>query len=317
MISKLSKIFVAGHRGLAGSAIVRSLTKKGYSNILVVSRQELDLLEQAAVFDFLDKERPEYIFIAAAKVGGIYANHMLQADFITQNLSIANNLIYGAHRSNVPRLMFLGSSCVYPRDCAQPIKESYLLSGSLELSNEMYAVAKIAGIKLCEAFSKQYGRLYMSVMPSNLYGLNDNYHPEFSHVLPALIHKCHLAKIRGDSSITLWGSGEPLREFLFSEDFADACTFLMEQDDIPSIVNIGSGRDIRIYDLARIVMNVIGCNTKIAFDESMPSGTPRKLLDSSVIKSLGWRPSTSLYDGIQAAYRDYVNRLNKIGLVKK
>jgi len=249
-MNKSAKIFVAGHRGMVGSAIVRSLHAKGYTNVITATRDQLDLIDQKAVYTFLENERPEYIFIAAAKVGGIHANNTYRADFIFQNLSIESNLIHGAHLAGIQKLMFLGSSCIYPRECPQPIKESYLLTGPLEPTNEMYAVAKIAGIKLCDAHNQQYGRQYVSVMPTNLYGLNDNYDLNNSHVLPALIHKAHKAKIAGEKTFSVWGSGVPKREFLFADDLADACTFLMDSDYSGSLLNIGTGVDQTIRELA-------------------------------------------------------------------
>ena len=307
-MNKNAKIFVAGHLGMVGSAIVRSLLAKGYSNILTAPRKYLDLTNQAAVYSFLRSESPDYIFIAAGKVGGIHANNSLRADFIFQNLSIACNLIQGAHLADVQNLMFLGSSCIYPRNCIQPIKESYLLSGSLEPTNEMYAVAKIAGIKLCEAFNQQFGRNYISVMPTNLYGLNDNYDLTSSHVLPALIHKAHKAKITGDTTYTVWGTGMPRREFLFADDLADACSFLMDCEYTGPLLNVGTGSDISIRELAETVMNVVGFHGELIFDSSKPDGTPQKLLDSSALNKLGWKAKTNFIDGIAACYRDFLER---------
>ena len=307
-MNKSSKIFVAGHRGMVGSAIVRSLKSKGYNNILTASREQLDLLNQQAVFDFLAYNKPDYIFIAAAKVGGIYANNTFRADFIYQNLAIENNLIHGAHMARTQKLMFLGSSCIYPRDCPQPIKESYLLTGPLEPTNEMYAIAKIAGIKLCESYNLQYGRQYVSVMPTNLYGLNDNYDLNNSHVLPALIHKSHLAKLANASTYTVWGTGNPRREFLFADDLADACTFLMERDYSGPLLNIGTGVDLSIRELAETVMKVIGFDGELVFDSSKPDGTPRKLLDISALHATGWKAETRLVDGIALSYKDFQRR---------
>ncbi len=308
IMNKSARIFVAGHRGMVGSAIVRSLQAKGYTNVLTASREQLDLLDQSAVQAFLQAEKPEYIFIAAAKVGGIHANNTYRADFIYQNLTIEANLIHGAHEAGVQRLMFLGSSCIYPRDCPQPIKESYLLTGPLEPTNEMYAIAKIAGIKLCEAYNHQHGRQYISVMPTNMYGLNDNYDLNNSHVLPALIHKSHKAKLAGDKTYTVWGSGTPKREFLFADDLADACTFLMESDYSGPLLNIGTGEDLTIRELAETVMDVVGFKGELAFDSSKPDGTPRKLLDVSALHSLGWKAKTSLRDGIAVSYQDFLKR---------
>ena len=307
-MKKSAKIFVAGHRGMVGSAIVRSLQAKGYTNLLTASREQLDLLDQPSVHAFLRKEKPDYIFIAAAKVGGIHANNTLRADFIYQNLAIESNLVHGAHCADIQNLMFLGSSCIYPRDCPQPIKESYLLTGPLESTNEMYAIAKIAGIKLCDAYNSQYGRQYVSVMPTNLYGINDNYDLSNSHVLPALIHKSHNAKLAGEATYTVWGTGTPKREFLFADDLADACTFLMESDYSGPLLNIGTGEDLTIRELAETVMSVIGFDGNLIFDSSKPDGTPRKLLDVSALHALGWKATTSLKEGIAASYQDFLKR---------
>lgn len=307
-MNKSAKIFVAGHRGMVGSALVRSLQSKGYINIITATRDQLDLLDQKAVYEFLENERPEYIFIAAAKVGGIHANNTYRADFIFQNLSIEANLIHGAHLAKIQKLMFLGSSCIYPRACPQPIKESYLLTGPLESTNEMYAIAKIAGIKLCDAYNQQYGRHYVSVMPTNLYGLNDNYDLNNSHVLPALIHKAHKAKLAGDKSFEVWGTGTPMREFLYADDLADACTFLMESDYTGSLLNIGTGIDQTIRELAKTVLDVVGFQGQLEFDSSKPDGTPRKLLDVSALHALGWKARTPLKDGIAKSYKDFLAR---------
>ena len=307
-MNKSAKIFVAGHRGMVGSAIVRSLHAKGYTNVITATRDQLDLIDQKAVYAFLENERPEYIFIAAAKVGGIHANNTYRADFIFQNLSIESNLIHGAHLAGIQKLMFLGSSCIYPRECPQPIKESYLLTGPLEPTNEMYAVAKIAGIKLCDAHNQQYGRQYVSVMPTNLYGLNDNYDLNNSHVLPALIHKAHKSKLAGEKTFSVWGSGVPKREFLFADDLADACTFLMDSDYSGSLLNIGTGVDQTIRELAETVLEVVGFQGELEFDSSKPDGTPRKLLDVSALNALGWTAQTSLKDGIALSYKDFQAR---------
>ncbi|WP_309625529.1 GDP-L-fucose synthase, partial [Methylibium sp.] len=276
-----AKVFVTGHRGMVGSAIARRLASAGYTNLLTRSRGELDLLDQRAVHDFLSQEQPDYIFIAAAKVGGIQANNQYRADFLYENLVIEANLIHGAHQAGVQRLMFLGSSCIYPRDCPQPIKEDYLLTGPLEPTNEPYAIAKIAGIKLAESYNRQHGRQYVSVMPTNLYGPNDNYDLASSHVLPALIRKAHEARLRGDHEYVVWGSGTPRREFLYVDDLADACVHLMERGYDGPLVNIGSGEDVTIRELAETVMDVVGFKGSISFDSSKPDGTPRKLLDVS------------------------------------
>jgi len=299
---KTDKIFVTGHRGMVGSAIVRRLQAAGYANIITRTHAELDLLDQRAVHAFLANERPDYLFIAAAKVGGIHANNTYRADFIYQNLMIEANLIQGAHLAGVQRLMFLGSSCIYPRDCPQPIKEDYLLTGSLEHTNEPYAIAKIAGIKLCESYNHQYGRHYVSVMPTNLYGPNDNYDLANSHVLPALLRKAHEARLRGDSEYIVWGSGKPRREFLYVDDLADACVHLYERGYDGPLVNIGCGQDVTIAELAETVMGVVGFEGRIVFDASKPDGTPRKLLDVSRLAALGWQAKTPLREGIRLAY---------------
>lgn len=297
-----AKIYVAGHRGMVGSAIVRHLEVKGYTNIVTRTHEQLDLLDQKAVFAFLAETQPDYLFIAAAKVGGIQANNTYRADFIYQNLVIEANLIHGAHLAGVQRLCFLGSSCIYPRDCAQPIKEEYLLTGPLEPTNEPYAIAKIAGIKLCESYNAQYGRQYVSAMPTNLYGPNDNYDLANSHVLPALIRKAHEAKQAGSHDLVIWGSGTPKREFLYVDDMADACVFLMENNIHQGIYNVGTGTDVTIRELAEVVMEVVGFEGGIVFDQTKPDGTPRKLLDVSRLKTLGWQAKTPLKAGIQLAY---------------
>jgi GDP-L-fucose synthase len=293
---------------MVGSALVRRLEKAGYTRIITVSRAELDLLNQSAVTAFLADRKPDYIFIAAAKVGGIQANNVYRADFLYQNLMIEANLIHGAHLAGVQRLMFLGSSCIYPRDCPQPIKEDYLLTGPLEQTNEPYAIAKIAGIKLAESYNRQYGRQYTSAMPTNLYGPNDNYDLANSHVLPALIRKAHEAKLRGDPEYVVWGSGTPRREFLYVDDLADACVHLMEQGYDGPLVNIGTGEDVTIRELAETVMKVVGFEGRIVYDSSKPDGTPRKLLDVSRLQSLGWRFSTDLKTGVELAYADFLKR---------
>ena len=297
-----AKIFVTGHRGMVGSALVRRLQALGFSNVVTRSRDQLDLLSQSAVTGFLATEKPDYVFIAAAKVGGIQANNQFRADFLYQNLMIEANLIHGAHLAGVQRLMFLGSSCIYPRDCAQPIKEEYLLTGPLEQTNEPYAIAKIAGIKLAESYNRQYGREYISVMPTNLYGPNDNYDLANSHVLPALLRKAHEAKRRGDSEYVVWGSGTPRREFLYVDDLADACVYLMQQGYTGPLLNVGTGEDVTIRELAETVMDIVGFEGRIVFDNTKPDGTPRKLLDVGKLAALGWRARTSLRDGIRLAY---------------
>ena len=303
-----TKIFVAGHRGMVGSAIVRRLQQAGYQNVITRARQELDLLNQQAVHDFLCAEKPDYLFIAAAKVGGIQANNIYRADFIYQNLMIEANLIHGAHLAGLQKLMFLGSSCIYPKLASQPMSEDALLTGPLEPTNEPYAIAKIAGIKMCEAYNAQYGRDYVSVMPTNLYGINDNYDLNNSHVLPALIRKTHEAKIRDDKELVVWGTGTPMREFLYADDLADACVFLMAQGYSGPLVNIGTGTDVTIRELAETVTRVLGFTGDLTFDASKPDGTPRKLMDVSRLAKLGWQASTSLEDGIRLAYQDFLLR---------
>jgi len=308
MINKTAKIFVAGHRGMVGSAIVRRLEAAGYTQVITRTRAELDLVNQQAVHDFVQAEKPAYIFIAAAKVGGIHANNVLRAEFLYQNLVIEANLIHAAHQAGVQQLMFLGSSCIYPKMAPQPLKEEYLLTGPLEATNEPYAIAKIAGIKLCEAYNHQYGRQYISVMPTNLYGLNDNYDLNNSHVLPALIRKAHEAKVRGDHALQVWGTGTPMREFLYADDLADACVYLMEQGYDGPLVNIGTGTDVTIRELAETVLKVVGFQGDLAFDASKPDGTPRKLMDVSRLAALGWRATTPLEAGIALAYQDFLSK---------
>ena len=290
---------------MVGSAIVRILEAKGYSQIVTRDRKALNLLDQQAVLNFLQQEKPDYVFVAAAKVGGIHANNTYRADFIYENLMIEANLIHGAHAADIQRLCFLGSSCIYPRDCAQPIREEYLLTGALEPTNEPYAIAKIAGIKLCESYNRQYGRAYVCAMPTNLYGPNDNYDLNNSHVLPALIRKAHEAKLRGEIEFPVWGSGNPKREFLYVDDMADACVFLMEKDINEGIYNVGTGTDVTIRELAETVMQATGFAGKIVFDTSKPDGTPRKLLDVTRLSALGWKAQVELSAGIRLAYEDF------------
>ncbi len=299
---KDAKIFVSGHRGLVGSAIARRLVAGGYRNIVTRTRDELDLLDQRAVQEFMESETPDYIFAAAAKVGGIQANNLYRAEFIYENLMASANLIHGAHRVGVQRLMYLGSSCIYPRECPQPMREEYLLTGPLEQTNEPYAIAKIAGIKLCESYNRQFDRQYVSVMPTNLYGPNDNYDLENSHVLPALIRKAHEARERGDEEYVVWGTGNPRREFLYVDDLADACVYLAEQNYDGPLINIGAGGDVTIRELAETVMRVVNFRGRIKFDSSKPDGTPRKLLDISRLAALGWTARTPLQAGIAMAY---------------
>lgn len=303
-----ARIYVAGHRGMVGSAIMRRLLSGGYSNLITRERRELDLLDQAAVHAFMKEVRPDYIFLAAARVGGIHANNTLRAEFIYENLAIETHVVAAAHGAGVQRLMFLGSSCIYPRDCPQPIREEYLLTGRLESTNEPYAIAKIAGIKLCEAFNAQYGTRYVSVMPTNLYGPGDNYDLTNSHVLPALIRKAHEARIRDERQLVVWGSGNPRREFLYVDDLADACVFLMAHDYFGPLLNIGTGTDMTIRELAETVMHCVGLDAELVFDTSKPDGTPRKLLDVSRLTQLGWHSSTPLVRGIELAYADFLAR---------
>jgi GDP-L-fucose synthase len=303
-----AKIFVAGHRGMVGSAIVRRLQSKGYTQVVCRSRSELDLLNQDAVHQFMAAERPDYVYIAAAKVGGIQANNVYRAEFLYQNLVIQANLINAAHQAGVQSLMFLGSSCIYPKLAPQPLKEDYLLTGPLEPTNEPYAIAKIAGIKLCEAYNDQYGRQYISVMPTNLYGINDNYDLNNSHVLPALIRKAHEAKLRGDKHLTVWGTGTPMREFLYADDLADACVHLMESGYDGPLVNIGTGTDVTIRELAETVVRVVGFLGDLVFDTTKPDGTPRKLMDVSRLTGLGWKAHTTLEAGMSLAYQDFLSK---------
>lgn len=305
-IGKSSKIFVAGHRGMVGSAIVRRLQAGGYSRLVLRSRQELDLLDQTATRRFMLAERPDYVFLAAAKVGGIQANNVYRADFIYQNLVIETNVIQAAYETAVSGLMFLGSSCIYPRDCSQPMKEEYLLTGPLEQTNEPYAIAKIAGLKLCEAYNRQHGTRYVSVMPTNLYGPHDNFDLESSHVLPALLRKAHEAKLQGDRELPVWGSGRPRREFLHVDDMADACVTLMELGVGDGVFNVGAGVDVTIRELAETIQRVVGLDAEIQWDSTKPDGTPRKLLDVSRMSALGWRARIGLDDGIRSTYAWYV-----------
>jgi len=307
---KTKKIYIAGHRGLVGSAILRRLQAGGYTNLIGRTHKELDLLDQQATNSFFEKERPKYVFLAAARVGGIHANNTYPADFIYENLAVQNNVIHSAHMHGVKWLCFLGSSCIYPRDCPQPIKEEYLLTGPLEPTNEPYAVAKIAGIELCSSYSKEQGTRFVSVMPTNLYGPNDTYDLANSHVLPALIRKAHEAKVRGDAEYTVWGSGKPMREFLYVDDMADACVFLLEKGLTEGLYNIGAGTDVTIRELAETVMDVVGFKGKIVFDSTKPDGTPRKLLDVSRMVNLGWQAKTTLRAGIALAYKDFLKNLN-------
>jgi len=316
MMQHDSKIYVAGHRGLVGSALMRQLQANGYPNLVTRTHAELDLTDQAAVRDFFAQEKPEYVFLAAAKVGGIHANNAYPAEFIHQNLAIQTHIIHESWRNNVKRLLFLGSSCIYPRDCPQPMKEEYLLTGPLEATNRPYALAKIAGIEMCWSYNRQYGTHYLAAMPTNLYGPGDNYDLQNSHVLPALIRKMHEAKLRGDTEVVVWGTGTPRREFLFSDDMADACVYLMNlpdekffallKEDIAPLINVGCGEDQSIRELAELVKSVVGFGGELLFDTSKPDGTPRKLLDVGKLAQLGWNVKIQLRDGIKLAYKDYL-----------
>lgn len=298
-------MYVAGHRGMVGSAIVRKLKMEGFSNLVLKTSSELDLRNQLQVSSFFKQEKPDYVFLAAAKVGGIIANNTYRADFLYENLAIQNNVIHDSYLNGVKKLMFLGSSCIYPKLAPQPMKEDYLLTGLLEPTNEPYAIAKIAGIKMCEAYRDQYGCNFISVMPTNLYGYNDNYHPENSHVLPALIRRLHEAKINNAAEVTIWGSGTPRREFLFADDLAEACFFLMKNYNEKELINIGTGQDLTIHELALLIKSVIGFEGNLVFDTSKPDGTPRKLLDVSKLHNLGWSHNTSLDAGLKLTYINF------------
>lgn len=302
-LDRSKKIYVAGHRGLVGSALVRKLEKEGFANIITRTHQELDLTRQADVEEFFEAEKPDYVILAAAKVGGIHANDTYPADFIMKNLQMECNVIDAAYKNQVQKLLFLGSSCIYPRECPQPIKEEYLLSDYLEKTNEAYALAKIAGLKMCSYYNKQYGTNYISVMPCNLYGINDNFSLENSHVLPALMRKFHEAKIKGESRVTVWGSGKPLREFLNVDDLADACLFLMDNYEGDDFFNVGYGEEVTIMELAELVKKTVGFEGEIVMDASKPDGTMRKLTDISRIKALGWEPKITLEAGLKETYR--------------
>ena len=307
MMEKDAKIYVAGHRGMVGSAIVRELERQGYHNIVTRTHKELDLTRQDAVEEFFAKEKPEYVFLAAAHVGGIVANSRYRADFIYENLMIQNNVIHASYLNNVKKLLFLGSTCIYPGNAPQPMPESCLLTSELEKTNEAYALAKISGLKYCEFLNRQYGTDYISAMPTNLYGPNDNYHPTHSHVLPALIRRFHEAKVSGATEVTCWGTGTPLREFLYVDDLADACVFLMNNYSGNETVNVGTGKELTIKELTELTAKVIGYTGEIKWDSTKPDGTPRKLLDVSKLKNLGWTYQTELEDGIRLAYEDFLN----------
>ena len=300
-----SRIYVAGHRGLVGSAIIRALKQKGFENLITRTHSELELMDSVAVRKFFEETKPEYVFLAAAKVGGIHANSTYPAEFIRENLMVQTNVIHEAWRHKVEKLMFLGSSCIYPKLCPQPIKEEYLLTGELESTNDAYALAKIAGIKTCQSYNKQYGTKFFSVMPTNLYGINDNFHPENSHVLPALIRKFHEAKLSNAESVSIWGDGTARREFLHTDDLAAAVLFLMDNYDDSAIVNVGCGEDQTIRELAETIQKVVGYSGRLEFDTSYPNGTPQKILDISKINSLGWKPSLPLKEGLMQVYQWY------------
>jgi GDP-L-fucose synthase len=319
-VERSAKIYVAGHTGLMGSALVQRLRETGHSNLILRTRRELDLADAAAVEKFFAQAQPEYVFLAAAKVGGILANDSFPANFIFENLRIQTNVIHESWRAGVQRLLFLGSSCIYPRLAPQPLQESSLLSGPLEPTNRAYAVAKIAGIEMCWASNRQYGTRFLAVMPTNLYGLGDNYHPDNSHLIPALIRKMHEAKVSGATQVTVWGTGTPRREFLYSLDAADACHFLMDlpaarfielvsSQKEPPLINVGCGQDLSVREVAELVAEVVGVNLALVFDPARPDGTPRKLLDTTRLSSLGWKPQTSLRDGLRLAYRDFCSHV--------
>ncbi len=312
-MNKSDKIYVAGHRGMVGSAVVRELQSQGFENIVTRTSKELDLRDSVAVTKFYEQERPDVVVVAAAKVGGIHANNVYRADFLYDNLMIQNNLIHQAYIYGVKKLLFLGSSCIYPKLAPQPLKEEYLLSGHLESTNEPYAIAKIAGIKLCEAYRDQYGCNFISAMPTNLYGPNDNYHPENSHVLPALIRKFHEAKTSGSSTVTVWGDGSPMREFLYADDLANALVYLLLNYNEKEFVNVGFGSDVTIKELAETIADVIGFEGSLEFDSSKPNGTPRKLMDSTRLFSTGWQPKIDLRTGISLAYQDFLNQVSVTG----
>ena len=303
-----SRIYVAGHRGLVGSAIIRSLKQRGFENLITRTHAELELMDAVAVKDFFEQAKPEYVFLAAAKVGGIHANSTYPADFMRENLIVQTNVIHESWRQGVVKLLFLGSSCIYPKLCPQPIKEEYLLSGELEKTNDAYALAKIAGIKTCQSYNQQHGTHFISAMPTNLYGVNDNFHPENSHVVPALIRRFHEAKLANVESISIWGTGTPRREFLHSGDLADAVLFLMENYDDSEIVNVGCGKDQTVKELAETIQEVVGYTGHLKFDSTRPDGPPQKILDISKINSLGWKPTISLREGLKQVYQWYTEQ---------
>lgn len=307
-MQKTDKIYIAGHAGMVGSAILNTLVARGFTNFVYRSAKELDLRNQAATEQFFAEEKPQYVFLAAAKVGGIVANNTYRADFLYDNLMIVSNIMHAAYKNEITKLLFLGSSCIYPKMAPQPLKEECLLTGPLEKTNEPYAIAKIAGIKLCETYRAQYGCNFISVMPTNIYGKNDSYHPENSHVVPALIRRFHEAKMQGAKEVAIWGSGNPHREFLFADDLADACVFLMDNYNEQEIINIGCGADVTIKELAQLVKEITGFEGALVFDDTKPDGTPRKLLDVTKLNNLGWHYTTKLKDGLQMAYSDFLQK---------
>ncbi len=315
-MNKNAKIYIAGHRGMVGSAIFRELQKEGYDNICFATSKELDLKNTVAVDNFFKKNQPEYVFLAAAKVGGILANNNYPADFLYENLMVQNNVIEASFRYDVQKLLFLGSSCIYPKFAPQPIQEESLLSGYLEPTNEAYAIAKIAGIKLCQAYHKQHGKRFISAMPTNLYGFGDNYHPENSHVLPALLRRIHEAKENNSEEVVIWGTGTPLREFMFADDLGAACLFLMQRYEKPDIINVGTGEEISILELAHIIAEAVGYKGRIGLDKTKPDGTPRKLMDSTRLHNLGFRHQTSLKEGIGITYQDFLSKATVYSEVK-
>lgn len=312
-MEKNSRIYVAGHRGLVGSAIWRELERGGFTNLMGRTHAELELMDTQAVRKFYEDEKPEFVFVAAARVGGILANNNLPAQFLYENLEVQNNLIHGAHEAGVKKLLFLGSSCIYPKHAPQPLKEEYLLSGPLEPTNEWYAIAKIAGVKMCQAYRRQYGSQFISAMPTNMYGPNDSYNLEHSHVLPALIRKFHEAKLSGAASVTCWGSGKPRREFLYADDLGRACVFLMQNYDEEQFINVGYGSDVTIHELAETIRRIVGFTGEIVWDTSKPDGTPRKWMDSSRLLALGWKPQVDFETGITLAYEDFKKRFAALG----
>jgi GDP-L-fucose synthase len=306
-MTQKDKIYIAGHNGMVGSSLERKLRAEGFNNIVTKNSNELDLRNQQSVNDFFESEKPSYVLLAAARVGGIFANNKYRAEFIYDNLMIETNIIHASYKNNVKKLLNLGSSCVYPKNCPQPIKEEYLLSGFLEYTNRPYAIAKIAGIELCQSYNNQYNCNYISVMPTNLYGTNDNYHPENSHVLPALLRRIHLAKMNNDNEVVIWGTGNPFREFMHVDDLSDACIFLLNNYNENELINVGWGKDISIFELSQLIKTIVGYKGNLLFDNTKPDGTPKKLLDTSKINKLGWFPKIRLEDGIRKTYSEIIN----------